>query len=70
MQKNTKAIVSPNHQIEQACDIAWRHGYFQLRTLRKLIKRKKFGCRQLLGLLTAASAISGTRRLGFRFPTR
>lgn len=28
-------------QIEQACDIAWRHGDFQLRTLRKLIKRKE-----------------------------
>jgi transposase len=28
-------------QIEQACDIAWRHGDFQLRTLRTLIKRKE-----------------------------
>ncbi len=28
-------------QIEQACDIAWRHGDFHLRTLRNLIKRKE-----------------------------
>ena len=28
-------------QIEQACDIAWRHGDFHLRTLRRLIKRKE-----------------------------
>lgn len=27
-------------QIEQACDIAWRHGDFHLRTLRRLISRK------------------------------
>ena len=26
-------------QIEQACEIAWRHGDFHLRTIRKLIKR-------------------------------
>lgn len=26
-------------QIEQACEIAWRHGDFNLRTIRKLIKR-------------------------------
>lgn len=26
-------------QIEQACDIAWRHGDFQLRTIRRLIER-------------------------------
>ena len=26
-------------QIEQACEIAWRHGDFQLRTIRKLIQR-------------------------------
>ena len=27
-------------QIEQACDIAWRHGAYQLRSIRKLIDRK------------------------------
>jgi len=27
-------------QIEQACEIAWRHGDFQLRTLRRLIQRR------------------------------
>ena len=26
-------------QIEQACEIAWRHGDFRLRTIRKLIQR-------------------------------
>ncbi len=26
-------------QIEQACEIAWRHGDFRLRTIRKLIAR-------------------------------
>lgn len=27
-------------QIEQACDIAWRHGAYHLRSVRKLIDRK------------------------------
>ena len=26
-------------QIEQACEIAWRHGDYRLRTIRKLIER-------------------------------
>ncbi|MEM6473436.1 MAG: IS21 family transposase [Planctomycetota bacterium] len=43
-------------QIEQACDIAWRHGDFHLRTLRRLIERQS-PVQQLMPFLSSHELI-------------